>query len=162
MGKWIVLAIAVVAALIWLFLQNRSEVDLSRPIRRAGEVATQAAPAPTAPPTATQATPTPTPSPSPTASPTPPPPRPTADARPARIAALAPGSGVQLRGFQPEGAGAWLEVSWPGDDTTLGADFLGVLVREGVIRDFDVNRTHLGASMQDGRRYWIGRYYVLF
>jgi hypothetical protein len=157
MKKLLGLIVIVVVAMLWLFRNAPPGTDLNRPIQPA------VAPTPTPSPSPTpSATPSPTSPPVATMAARTPPPRPTLDDRLQRMQRLAPQAGVQLTGYQPQAGGAWLEVGWGGDVTTLGADYLELLMREGVIRDFDVNRTSLNATMQGGRRTWIGRYFVLF
>jgi hypothetical protein len=75
---------------------------------------------------------------------------------------LAAAAGVQLVGVRPEPGGAWVEVAWSSDNATVGADYVQSLIREGVARDLDVNRTGLNATLRNDRRVWIGRYFVLF
>lgn len=107
------------------------------------------------------------PTPEPTTTPQAPPPRPAAQANPnanvlARMQTVARQTGVRITSFQPQQGGAVVAIAWPGGNAALGGDFLENCMKEGIIRDIDLNKKKEGMAMENGQQIFTAMYTVLF
>lgn len=116
----------------------------------AAPAATPAAEAPAAEPTPLAAVPRPAAQPNPNANVL------------ARMQTVARQTGVRITGFQPQQGGAMVAVAWPWGNAALGGDFLENCLKEGVIRDIDLNNKKEGAAMENGQQIFTAMYKVLY
>jgi hypothetical protein len=80
-----------------------------------------------------------------------------------RVQQAAQRARVNVLRFDKTGARGIVEVEWTSDVMTQGMDFIETLLRDGVIRDFDMNTIQRNqTTTPDGRRLIRNRIEVIF
>lgn len=143
--RWILL-IAITAALLYYFMNMAAPPP--KPVATAPQSASVPAPENAAAPATPAQAPAPAATPNVAASVIP------------RLQAAARQTGVTLRDFRMQPGGAWVYISWPGGNATLGGDFLEACMNQGIIRDFDMNNKKEGMGVENGVQMFTAQYLV--
>ena len=144
--RWLFILVITAAIILYFAMQNQ---PASRPAATAPPAASAPAPEQAEAPPAL-----PAPAPAPAATPN------VAAAVIPRLQAAARQAGVTLRDFRMQPGGALVFVSWSGGNAALGGDFLEACMKQGIIRDFDLNNKKEGMGIQNGVQVFTAQYLV--